>query len=172
VPNSEVTAHWSNVRFGTIIEAFDTAGSVFGTYDRNHCSLNGFSLWRRVNGTAESLDRKGELWCDDDLAKAVRHMEALKIRRLPVINKGKRMIGILSLSGRRQPFGVREGYAAGEASRRPNFVMRFHVNPSFWLRRSVRRQRSVTCPPGAPWLWANILRKLGAIRPSRMVPSE
>ena len=36
---------------------------------------------------------------DDDLAKAVRHMEALKIRRLPaiIINKSKRMIGILSL---------------------------------------------------------------------------
>lgn len=34
---------------------------------------------------------------DDDLAKAVRHMEGLKIRRLPVINKGKRMVGILSL---------------------------------------------------------------------------
>src|SRR5213082_1300329 len=34
---------------------------------------------------------------DDDLAKAVRHMEALKVRRLPVINKNKRMVGILSL---------------------------------------------------------------------------
>jgi CBS domain-containing protein len=34
---------------------------------------------------------------DDDLAKAIRHMEALKIRRLPVINKSKRMVGILSL---------------------------------------------------------------------------
>lgn len=34
---------------------------------------------------------------DDDLAKAVRHMEALKVRRLPVINKSKRMVGILSL---------------------------------------------------------------------------
>ena len=34
---------------------------------------------------------------DDDLAKAVRHMEELKIRRLPVINKSKRMIGMLSL---------------------------------------------------------------------------
>lgn len=34
---------------------------------------------------------------DDDLSKAVRHMEDLKIRRLPVINKGKRMVGILSL---------------------------------------------------------------------------
>jgi CBS domain-containing protein len=34
---------------------------------------------------------------DDDLAKAVRHMEELQIRRLPVINKSKRMVGILSL---------------------------------------------------------------------------
>jgi CBS domain-containing protein len=34
---------------------------------------------------------------DDDLAKAMRHMEALKVRRLPVINKNKRMVGILSL---------------------------------------------------------------------------
>jgi CBS domain-containing protein len=34
---------------------------------------------------------------DDDLAKAVRHMEELKVRRLPVINKSKRMIGILTL---------------------------------------------------------------------------
>ncbi len=34
---------------------------------------------------------------DEDLAKAVRHMEELKVRRLPVINKGKRMVGILSL---------------------------------------------------------------------------
>ena len=33
----------------------------------------------------------------DDLAKAVRHMEELKVRRLPVINKSKRMVGILSL---------------------------------------------------------------------------
>jgi CBS domain-containing protein len=34
---------------------------------------------------------------DEDLAKAVRHMEELKVRRLPVINKNKRMIGMLSL---------------------------------------------------------------------------
>jgi CBS domain-containing protein len=42
----------------------------------------------------------GEIHCcreDDDLAKAVRHMEELKVRRLPVINKSKRMVGILSL---------------------------------------------------------------------------
>ena len=34
---------------------------------------------------------------DDDLAKAMHHMETLKVRRLPVINKSKRMVGILSL---------------------------------------------------------------------------
>jgi CBS domain-containing protein len=34
---------------------------------------------------------------DEDLAKAVRHMEQLRVRRLPVINKNKRMTGILSL---------------------------------------------------------------------------
>jgi CBS domain-containing protein len=33
----------------------------------------------------------------DDIAKAVRYMEALKVRRLPVINKSMRMVGILSL---------------------------------------------------------------------------
>lgn len=34
---------------------------------------------------------------DDDLARAVKHMEQLKVRRLPVINKSKRMVGMLSL---------------------------------------------------------------------------
>jgi CBS domain-containing protein len=33
----------------------------------------------------------------DDLAKAVKHMEMLQVRRLAVINNGKRMVGILSL---------------------------------------------------------------------------
>jgi CBS domain-containing protein len=34
---------------------------------------------------------------EDDLAKAVHHMEELKVRRLPVINKSRRLVGILSL---------------------------------------------------------------------------
>ena len=34
---------------------------------------------------------------DDDLAKAVHRMEQLHIRRLPVINKSKRMVGMISL---------------------------------------------------------------------------
>ena len=49
--------------------------------------------------TARDVMTSGIHCCreDDDLAKAVRHMEGLKVRRLPVINKGKRMVGILSL---------------------------------------------------------------------------
>lgn len=34
---------------------------------------------------------------DDDLATAVRHMKNLKLRRLPVINNRKRLVGMLSL---------------------------------------------------------------------------
>jgi CBS domain-containing protein len=33
----------------------------------------------------------------DDLSKAVKHMEELKIRRLPVINKSSRLVGMLAL---------------------------------------------------------------------------
>ena len=52
---------------------------------------------RRV--TARDVMTPGIHCCreEDDLAKAVEHMEALKVRRLPVINKSKRMVGILSL---------------------------------------------------------------------------
>lgn len=59
------------------------------------------------SGTARDVMTEGVHCCreDDDLAKAVRHMEMLKIRRLPVINKSKRMVGILSLGdvGRSAP---------------------------------------------------------------------
>ena len=49
--------------------------------------------------TARDVMTEGIHCCseDDDLAKAVHHMEQLKVRRLPVINKSKRMVGILSL---------------------------------------------------------------------------
>lgn len=52
---------------------------------------------RRV--TARDVMTPGIHCCreEDDLAKAVEHMEALKVRRLPVINQSKRMVGILSL---------------------------------------------------------------------------
>ena len=65
---------------------------------------DGFDAARR---TARDVMTEGVHCCreDDDLTKAVRHMEALKVRRLPVINKGKRMVGILSLGdvGRSAP---------------------------------------------------------------------
>ena len=48
--------------------------------------------------TARDVMTSGIHCCgeDDDLAKAARHMEELKVRRLPVINKDKRMVGVLS----------------------------------------------------------------------------
>jgi CBS domain-containing protein len=57
---------------------------------------DGFDAGR---ATARDVMTPGIHCCseDDDLAKAVRHMETLKVRRLPVINKSKRMVGILSL---------------------------------------------------------------------------
>jgi len=59
-------------------------------------AAEGFDL---VRATARDVMTKGIHCCreDDDLAKAVRHMEELQIRRLPVVNKNKRMVGILSL---------------------------------------------------------------------------
>jgi CBS domain-containing protein len=49
--------------------------------------------------TARDVMTQGIHCCreDDDLAKAVRHMEMLEVRRLPVINKSKRMVGMLAL---------------------------------------------------------------------------
>ena len=57
---------------------------------------NGYDARR---ATAREVMTEGIHCCQehDDLAKAVRHMETLKIRRLPVINNSKRMVGILSL---------------------------------------------------------------------------
>ncbi|HEY6670381.1 MAG TPA: CBS domain-containing protein [Methyloceanibacter sp.] len=57
---------------------------------------DGFNAAR---STAREVMTPGIHCCreDDDLAKAVRHMEQLQVRRLPVINKSKRMVGILAL---------------------------------------------------------------------------
>ena len=58
---------------------------------------DGFDVRR---ATAQEVMSSGIHCCgeDDDLAKAARHMEELNVRRLPVINKDKRMVGILSRS--------------------------------------------------------------------------
>jgi CBS domain-containing protein len=56
----------------------------------------GFDLERAA---ARDVMSEGIHCCreDDDLGKAVRHMQELKVRRLPVVNRNKRMVGILSL---------------------------------------------------------------------------
>jgi len=63
--------------------------------------------------TARDVMTEGIHCCreDDDLAKAVHHMEKLQVRRLPVINKSKRMVGILSLGdvGRSAPDDLLSG---------------------------------------------------------------
>lgn len=57
---------------------------------------NGFDASRTM---ARDVMTEGIHCCreDDDLTKAMDHMEKLKVRRLPVINKSKRMVGMLSL---------------------------------------------------------------------------
>jgi CBS domain-containing protein len=52
-----------------------------------------------ARATARDVMTPGIHCCreDDDLTKAVHHMETLKVRRLPVINKSNRMVGMVSL---------------------------------------------------------------------------
>ena len=49
--------------------------------------------------TARDVMTKGMIYCQDsdDVGDAVRIMESKKIRRLPVLNENKRMVGMLSL---------------------------------------------------------------------------
>ena len=57
---------------------------------------DGFDM---AKATARDVMTKGIHCCreHDDLATAVRHMQEMKVRRLPVIDDAKRMIGILTL---------------------------------------------------------------------------
>lgn len=49
--------------------------------------------------TARDVMSKGVVWCkeDDDIKDAVQTMEKKSVRRLPVINDKKRLVGMLSL---------------------------------------------------------------------------
>src|SRR5437660_8998922 len=83
------------------------------------------------NATARDVMTPGIHCCrdDDDLAKAVRHMEQLQVRRLPVINKSKRMVGILSL---------------GDLSRSASGDLL-----SEWVKSVSAHRAGPVCPPGA-----------------------
>ena len=52
-----------------------------------------------MTATAADVMTKGIHTCreEDELGAAVHHMQQLKVRRLPVIDRSKRMVGILSL---------------------------------------------------------------------------
>ena len=77
---------------------------------------NGFDASR---AKARDVMTEGIHCCreDDDLAKAVHHMETLKVRRLPVINKSKRMVGMISLGDISQfaPGDLMSGYVKSVA---------------------------------------------------------
>jgi len=49
--------------------------------------------------TARDVMTKGVIWCldDEELDDAVRIMEQRRVRRLPVIDQNKRMVGMLAL---------------------------------------------------------------------------
>ena len=79
---------------------------------------------------------------DDDLAKAVRHMEKLEVRRLPVINKSRRMIGILSLG---DISNSAPGDLLSEWSRAFRLITETRV--------MLFARRKTLCPPGAPCRW-------------------
>jgi len=63
--------------------------------------------------TARDVMSKGVIWCRDseDLTEAARTMQSKRVRRLPVIDQNKRMIGMLSLGDISQtaPQGVTTG---------------------------------------------------------------
>jgi CBS domain-containing protein len=52
-----------------------------------------------TSATARDVMSKGIFYCKDtqDVAEAARNMEQNKVRRLPVIDEGKRLVGILSV---------------------------------------------------------------------------
>ena len=70
-----------------------------------------------ARATARDVMTTGIHCCreDDDLTKAVHHMETLKVRRLPVINKSKRMVGMVSLGdvGQFAPVDLLSGCVKG-----------------------------------------------------------
>ena len=79
-----------------LMREHDIGAIPIGENDRLIGMVDSFDAGRAI---ARDVMTPGIHCCrdDDDLAKAVRHLEKLQVRRLPVINKSKRMIGILSL---------------------------------------------------------------------------
>lgn len=63
-------------------------------------AVRGLAKGEEISGlTAKDVMTKGVIWCraSDSAGEAARLMETKHIRRLPVIDENKRMVGILSL---------------------------------------------------------------------------
>jgi CBS domain-containing protein len=60
--------------------------------------------------TARDVMTKGIVYCraDEDIDEAIRTMESKQVRRLPVIDREKRMVGMLSLGDLSSACGERE----------------------------------------------------------------
>lgn len=73
---------------------------LIGMVTDRDIALRGVANGREVSRlTARDVMTDGIIWCrdSDDVNHAARIMESKKVRRLPVIDKNKRMVGILSL---------------------------------------------------------------------------
>lgn len=73
---------------------------LIGMITDRDIACRGFSNGKNVSGlTARDVMSKGIIYCSDsdELEDAVHLMEKKKIRRLPVINEKKRMVGMLTL---------------------------------------------------------------------------
>lgn len=66
--------------------------------------------------TARDVMTQGVVWCrdSDDLSHAANLMKSKKVRRLPIIDKHKRMVGILSLGDLSQAGSERTVVAAAK----------------------------------------------------------
>lgn len=67
--------------------------------DRDICCAVGMAGFNPKTTKARDVMTKGIHCCnaEDGIEEAVGHMETLKVRRLPVIDENKRMVGMLSL---------------------------------------------------------------------------
>ena len=73
---------------------------LIGMITDRDIALRGLADGKDVSSlTARDVMSKGITWCrdSDDASEAARIMESKKVRRLPVIDANKRMVGMLSL---------------------------------------------------------------------------
>ena len=98
LPNAKVPHSWT-----AAVSSSSTAGAdwlrSFGDPRIDALVAEALAYNGDLNASAARIEYAAAQLAEDydDLAKAVRHMEDLQIRRLPVMNKSKRMVGILSL---------------------------------------------------------------------------